>query len=368
MKLKDILSESPFYNRVVFSSAAFLKELPEKFTVLSSDSGYLFFGSSFAAKSKSFPIVLSDNADAESVIKATREERGLIVAVGKGKFISYCRAAAKINCFSLVAVFTDLTFAYAFTPTVEYLFKGGLIKAGCALPEKVLIDVKKLSTLKKGALADGFAFSASLLSATPIQDISFANCVLEAVNALILVKNDPFASIVKANLFAAKAAFNGSFYSDSYFVGLILSLLSDNGEEECAFFASEYVLKLYPLIKNNDFSRILCLPDYLAPVDFLAEITGGSAGQIFSSFSPFSDEEVLLSIAAIKQKIADNEVIEGLLAKLRSLKRAYSFVYNGRKKRSEVKKEQFLKSVRLAGVYSDGVLKTLLSGGFDFFI
>lgn len=368
MNLAGVLSAAPFNGRAAFSFNEFFSALPSAFTVLSTDSDYLFFGSAFSVGSKNFPIVLSDGADAKSVIRATRGESGFVVAVGNGKFISYCRAAAKINGFSLAAVFTDLSFSYAFTPIAEYLLGGGLVKLDCDLPEKVLIDVKKLSTLKKGALADGFSFAASFLCLIPLRSESFKNSVLAAVNTLLSIKNDSFASIVKANLFAALASCDGGFYSDAYFIGRILSLLSGNGEEECCFFACEYVLRLYCLLKTVDFSSVLSLPDYLTPIDSLAELTGGKSEKILSSFCPLSDSEVLSAIAEFKQKIADNEVIDGLFDKLNALKHAYSLVYNGRKNRSRVKREDFVKSVRLAGVYSSEALKILLSGGYDFLL
>ena len=74
------------------------------------------------------------------------------------------------------------------------------------------------------------------------------------------------------------------------------------------------------------------------------------------------------AIAGFKQKFADNEVIDGLFDKLNALKHAYSLVYNGRKNRSRVKRKDFIKSVRLAGVYSSDALKILLSGGYDFLL
>lgn len=368
MELKNVLSSIPFKSRALFSLESFQNSLPPNFTIVSTDSDYLFFGSVFTGFSNNFPIVLSNVEDAENVIKATEGETGLIVAVGSGKFISFCRVAAKINGFSLFAVFTDLTFAYAFTPVVEYVLNGVLKICNCNLPEKILIDIKKLSTLKKGKLADGFAYASSFLSIAPFVNNELLDCVLSASNTLIVVKNDVFASVVKANILVANVAFHISIYNDAYFVGLILSLISGNNENECFFFASEYVLRLYSLVKNIDFSSVLTFPDYLTPIDELSEITCGKPCEVLSSFEPLSDEEVVSSLAKLKQKIIDINVIAKLLEKLNVLKQAYSSVYNGKKKRLEVKIEQLKKSARLAGVYSKGVLLIILSAGFDSFI
>ena len=81
MNLAGVLSAAPFNGRAAFSFNEFFSALPSAFTVLSTDSDYLFFGSAFSVGSKNFPIVLSDGADAKNVIRATRGESGLAVSL-----------------------------------------------------------------------------------------------------------------------------------------------------------------------------------------------------------------------------------------------------------------------------------------------
>ena len=74
MNLAGVLSAAPFNGRAAFSFNEFFSVLPSAFTVLSTDSDYLFFGSAFSVGSKNFPIVLSDGADATFISSLRNSE------------------------------------------------------------------------------------------------------------------------------------------------------------------------------------------------------------------------------------------------------------------------------------------------------
>lgn len=363
MSASGIFDKPPFNGRLVFDENGLFSFLSEDTTCVSKEGDYLPFGKRLFEKvGGGYPVVFSKNASLGEILKGLEGEEKNVFAVGGGEFIEACRYAAYKYGFSLVVAPTDLLFYKVFAKKSAFFVDGRSLSLALPLPDKVFIDVKGLSVLKKKDLADGYAAVAAKASSVEAQlALPEAKSLLAGAEGLVLSASAfPFPSLVKANLLLAAATYlDGNVgVTEVDYAGKLLSFSTGFSVEECSLFIAEYVLGAYSVFIENDLTGVGFFPDYLSALSAAALFFGVEGTALLNSFESPDYAQAYKIYAQTKAKYTP-ALIGECKKKLSRLKRAYALVYAGRKKRATASREQALEALELSGVYSEGLLNAV---------
>ena len=336
---------------------------------------YLFLGSairqSLLESGKKVCAISLDGCDTGCIPGDVFSGHDLVVAVGERAIIDLSRHLSGDNALFFVP--TTLGFYYAFSGDIANYGSGLIKKSKKRLPDKVIFDVGILKKLRLKHVADGLSMIAS--SALWKFEYSFSSVLSgksdprigvidDALKTLEGIKEKPYETIVKCQIFLAKAVYDipSLDFSTDRYAAYLLSKIKDVPEEEARFYAADHLIRFYAEVLKKDLSLNLAMPEHNRLVAAIADLTGAKISAVYSSLKLMDAETIS---EGLKRAYGSGLYVEAekTAALFDKYKRTYAAVYKGRRKRVDFDKRQVVKVLALSAVIAEGPIRLYSDSG-----
>ena len=294
-------------------------------------------------------------------------------AVMSGEKLSFLKSNTAFGANLKVALPTDFDFSELFLKKRYCLDENGFNESAEALPQTIVIPLDMSFYGRRGALADAFCSVAAgfydlfdmrvkrLLNADSQSFLYEENIKIKekAIDVLLNASVGKEAEAVfKAQLLLSEYDYKNSAYSDADIAAAIMGasgVAASAGERK--FFAAKTLFKLAAAVMDSDIIYNDIYPAYTEKAQALSALFKSKADFFAEKFRPEEERKTFEVLQAFKSSAALKEAAINARETKERLERIYGAIYGGKKIRAKISYAQAARAVKLASVFSAGILK-----------